>query len=122
MELPMEDQDILGVMQIPRQPRARWTAFLTKVLVGLMVDQVHSGNRRNNTFNRKAWSFISDGFFSITGFKWDKEQLKNKYAVLRRQFALVKKLLDRSDFTLDQYTGNFGASDEAWADFKVLWV
>lgn len=24
--------------------------------------------------------FISDGFFSITGLKWDKEQLENKYS------------------------------------------
>ncbi|KAK3224353.1 hypothetical protein Dsin_011378 [Dipteronia sinensis] len=100
-----------------QQPRARWTAFLTKVLVELMMHQVHKGNKKLNFFNKKAWKCICDQFFSKTGLHWDKKQLKNRFSVLRRQYAIVKSLLDRSDFSLDESTGTIVASDEVWAEY-----
>ncbi|KAE8695122.1 3-isopropylmalate dehydrogenase [Hibiscus syriacus] len=102
--------------QQEQQPRARWT-FLTKTLADLLVEQVHRGNRRNNSFNRKAWKSICDDFHTKTGLKWDKEQLKNRYGVMRGQYVLVKSLLDRSDFSWDESTGYIIGEDEAWADF-----
>ncbi|XP_031271525.1 L10-interacting MYB domain-containing protein-like [Pistacia vera] len=104
--------------QQQHQSRARWTTFLTKVLTDLMVDQVYKGNRKNNSFNRKAWRCICDEFYKKTGLKWDKEQLKNRYSVLRRQYGLVKSLLDHGDFfTWDDSSGTIIATDEAWAKY-----
>ncbi|XAR73755.1 hypothetical protein NMG60_11007830 [Bertholletia excelsa] len=103
--------------QPEQQSRAKWTAPLTKVLVELMVDQVHQGNRQNQFFGKKAWKCISEDFYRKTGFKWDKEQLKNRYAVLRRQYSIVKVLLDQSDFKWDESTGTIMANDEAWDRF-----
>ena len=103
--------------QQEQQIRARWTTFLTKILADLMVEQVYKGNRQNNSIGKKAWKYMCDDFYRKTGLKWDKEQLKNHYAVLRRQYATVKSLLDRSDFTLDETTGALIASEEAWTKY-----
>ncbi|KAK2656964.1 hypothetical protein Ddye_010016 [Dipteronia dyeriana] len=100
-----------------QRSRARWTAFLTKVLVELMMHQVNRGNKKKNFFNKKAWKCICDEFFSKTGLNWDIKQLKNRFLVLRRQYAVVKSLLDLSDFSLDESTGTIVASDEVWAEY-----
>lgn len=103
--------------QQQEQSRARWTTSLTKILATLMVDQVHKGNKHNNLFNKKAWKYICDEFYSKTGLKWDKEQLKNRYSVLRRQYSIVKSILDQSDFSWDESTGSITANDEIWAEY-----
>ncbi|KAL7231279.1 hypothetical protein ACSBR2_009528 [Camellia fascicularis] len=103
--------------QPEQQSRAKWTAPLTKILVDLMVDQIHKGNRQNHSFGKKAWKCTSDDFHKKTGLKWDKEQLKNRYAVLRRQYSIVKLLLDQSDFKWDETTGTIMAEDEVWDKF-----
>ncbi|KAL2348632.1 hypothetical protein Fmac_002632 [Flemingia macrophylla] len=103
--------------QQQEQSRARWTTSLTKILAQLMVEQVHKGNIHNNLFNKKAWKYICDEFYSKTGLKWDKEQLKNRYSVLRRQYAIVKSILDQSDFRWDEATGSITANDEIWAEY-----
>ncbi|KAK9285931.1 hypothetical protein L1049_025133 [Liquidambar formosana] len=96
------------------QSRAKWTTPLTRTLADLMVDQVHKGNRQNNSFGKKAWKYMCDDFHKKTGLKWDKEQLKNRYAVLRRQHATVKSLLDHKDFSWDESIGTIRAKDEVW--------
>ncbi|OMO83513.1 hypothetical protein COLO4_22459 [Corchorus olitorius] len=101
----------------PSTSRAKWTTFLTKILADLLVEQVHRGNRLNNSFSKKAWKSMSDDFYKKSGLKWDNEQLKNRYGVLRRQYVLVKSLLDQSDFSWDESTGNITGKDEAWAEF-----
>ncbi|EEF32727.1 L10-interacting MYB domain-containing protein [Ricinus communis] len=106
--------------QVTQQPpelqmRARWTTGLTKIFADLMVDQVHKGNKlSNNSFNKKAWNIMCDEFYEKTGLNWDKEQLKNRFSIMRKQHAIVKSLLNQSEFHLDESTGNIIASNEAW--------
>ncbi|XP_028774499.1 L10-interacting MYB domain-containing protein-like isoform X1 [Neltuma alba] len=107
----------LPPQQQEQQSRARWTTSLTKILVDLMVDQVHKGNKQSNSFNKKAWKYICDEFYSKTGLKWDKEQLKNRYSVLRKQYTTVKSILERSDFNWDEATGSIIAEEEVWAEY-----
>ncbi|KAK7252979.1 hypothetical protein RIF29_37320 [Crotalaria pallida] len=103
--------------QQQEQSRARWTTPLTKILAKVMVDQVHDGNKHNNLFNKKAWKYICDEFYSKTGLKWDKEQLKNRFSVMRRQYTTVKSILDQRDFTWDDATGSITANDETWDEY-----
>ncbi|MED6208633.1 hypothetical protein PIB30_117785 [Stylosanthes scabra] len=93
--------------QQQEQSRARWTTSLTKILAELMVEQVQKGNKHNNLFNKKAWKYICDGFYNKTGLKWDKEQLKSRYSVMRKQYSTVKSVLG-----WDEATGSITASDE----------
>jgi len=60
---------------------------------------------------------MCDDFYKETGLKWDKEQLKNRYGVLRRQYALVKSLLDQRDFSWNESNGYIIGKEEAWAEF-----
>ncbi|KAL5099584.1 hypothetical protein RYX36_003911 [Vicia faba] len=99
------------------QSRAKWTTSLTKILADLMVDQVHKGHKQNNSFNKKAWKHICDGFYNKTGLKWDRDQLKNRHSVLRRQYAIVKSILDQGEFVWDEATGSIRADDEIWAEY-----
>ncbi|MED6108460.1 hypothetical protein PIB30_119042 [Stylosanthes scabra] len=103
--------------QQQEQSRARWTTSLTKILAELMVEQVQKGNKHNNLFNKKAWKYICDEFYKKTGLKWDKEQLKNRYSVMRKQYSTVKSILDQSEFSWDEATGSITASDKTWAEY-----
>ncbi|GLT82620.1 hypothetical protein SLE2022_009810 [Rubroshorea leprosula] len=114
---PQQQQQQQQEQEQEQQLRAKWTTSLTGILVDLLVGQVHKGNRLNNSFSKKAWKSICDAFNRKTHLKWDKEQLKNRFAVLRRQHALVKCLLDQKDFTWDESTGAIIANDEAWAEY-----
>lgn len=60
---------------------------------------------------------MSAEFYRKTSLRWDLEQLKSKYAVLRRQYAIASSLLERSEFSLDECTGMISANDEAWAAY-----
>uniref|UniRef100_A0A7N0UFZ6 Myb/SANT-like domain-containing protein n=2 Tax=Kalanchoe fedtschenkoi TaxID=63787 RepID=A0A7N0UFZ6_KALFE len=101
-------------LQQEQQARAKWTAYLTKILVDSMVQQAQQGNRTRSSFNKTAWISICDDFQLKTGFNWDKEQLKNRYSVLRKQYTLVSSLLAQTDFSFDESTGAILAADDTW--------
>ncbi|KAK6922569.1 Myb/SANT-like domain [Dillenia turbinata] len=108
--------------RVPTQPeepqsRAKWTASLTKTLAELMVDQVRKGNRPKKSFGTKAWNSICDNFHKETGLKWDKEQLKNRFAALKKQYNIVKSLLEHRDFSYDESSCTIIATDEAWYSY-----
>ncbi|KAI3845361.1 hypothetical protein MKW92_036637 [Papaver armeniacum] len=96
------------------QARAKWTTPLTTTLVDLMVEEVVKGNKQNNSFGKIAWKNICDEFNNKTGLKWENERLKNRYAVLRKQYNTMKSLLDLNDFTWDESRQAVTATDEAW--------
>lgn len=100
-----------------KQLRAKWTNPLTEMLVNLMVEQVHKGNKKKHFFSKKAWTLMSDDFIKKTSLVWDQEQLKNRFAVLKRQYSIVKLLLEQDDFYWEQTTGVITAQEEAWSRF-----
>ncbi|XP_042508124.1 L10-interacting MYB domain-containing protein-like [Macadamia integrifolia] len=99
------------------QSRAKWTTSLTKILADLMVEQALKENRLNNSFGKKAWKNMCEEFRKRTGLKWDKEQLKNRYGVLRRQYVTVKSLLDQGEFSWSESTQTITATDEVWVKY-----
>lgn len=91
-----------------------WTALSTKLLANLILDQVRKGNTANNSLSNKAWNFITNEFYTRSGIKHDREHLKNRFALLRREFSVVKLILSRDNFVFDESTGCIIAADEAW--------
>ncbi|PIA57372.1 hypothetical protein AQUCO_00600245v1 [Aquilegia coerulea] len=102
---------------IPDQPRAKWTLYLTKTLADFMVEQVYRGNRQNNSFGKKAWECMCNDFQRKTGLFWDKEQLKNRFGVMKKQYATLKSLLDLNDFSWDEQLSMVKATDEVWDEY-----
>ncbi|KAK9164523.1 hypothetical protein Syun_005425 [Stephania yunnanensis] len=103
----------------PKQeiPRAKWTMYLSKILADLMVEQALIGNKQKKSFSKKAWRYMLEEFHRKTGLKWDKDQLKNRYGVLRRHYTIVKSLLEREDFTWDESRRMVVANDQVWDEY-----
>lgn len=106
---------ISGEKQYQQQPK--WTALLTKLLADVLVDHALKGNRANNSISNKAWNCIADAFYKQSGLKCNKEHLKNRFAVLRRQYAVVKSLIARDDFIFNESNGSVIATAETWDQY-----
>lgn len=102
------------IQQSESQSRAKWTLSLTRILLDLLVDQVHKGNKQKKSFTKKGWRCIYDDFHKKTNLNWDMEQLKYRFVALRKQYGTVKLLLEQEDFSWDEPTGVIMATDEAW--------
>ncbi|CAH9143171.1 unnamed protein product [Cuscuta epithymum] len=107
-------QVVVASQQPESQSRAKWNPSLTNVLVGLMVEQARIGNKQNKFFNKEAWRCICEEFHKETGLPWDQDQLRSRFTALRKQYAIVKSILDQNDFKWDESTGSIIAADEAW--------
>lgn len=114
---PRRSYRVSNQQSVQDQPRAKWTLYLTKALADLMVEQVYRGNRQNTSFGKKAWEYICNEFQKKTGLNWDKEQLKNRYGVMRKQYAMVKSLLDLNDFSWDENLSMVKGKDEVWDEY-----
>ncbi|KAK6922572.1 Myb/SANT-like domain [Dillenia turbinata] len=104
--------------RVPTQPeelqsRAKRTASLSKTLAELMLEKE---NRPKKSFGTKAWNSICDNFRRETGLKWDKEQLNNRFAALKKQYNIVKSVLEHRDFSYDESSCTIIATDEACTD------
>ncbi|KAL2907176.1 L10-interacting MYB domain-containing protein [Bienertia sinuspersici] len=106
----------LSPVQHEQTARAKWTTSLTKVLVDLLVDQIQQKNNQKIMVGNK-WKYICDEFYSRTGLRWDKEQLKYRCTVLKKLYGIVKSLLDQGDFSWDENTGAITAKDEVWDQY-----
>ncbi|XP_022145265.1 uncharacterized protein LOC111014759 isoform X2 [Momordica charantia] len=76
-----------------------WTSNIAKILVELIIEQVQRGRKE------LEWGFICDEFCSRSKLMWDEEQLKHQYAVMRKQYLIVKSIFDRDDFSWHESTG-----------------
>ncbi|GMH31361.1 hypothetical protein Nepgr_033204 [Nepenthes gracilis] len=47
-----------------------------------------------------------------TGMKWDIDQRRSKYTVVRKLHANAKSILDQSEFSWDDMTGSMTAKDD----------
>lgn len=69
---------------------AKWIYTDEKILVGLMVNQVKKGNRPTTTFSTKAWNEILDELYKKTGNKYEKQQFKTKFNMMRQVYREFK--------------------------------
>lgn len=99
------------------QPRAKWTSALNKLLVEVIIDQVQRVSGQQHCFGKVPWKQICEEFYNKTSHVWDKEQLKYRYSLLRRQYVTVKSMLELNDFSWDESTGQISATKETWDNY-----
>uniref|UniRef100_A0A5B7B8U3 Myb/SANT-like domain-containing protein n=1 Tax=Davidia involucrata TaxID=16924 RepID=A0A5B7B8U3_DAVIN len=97
--------------------RTYWQPPMDRYFIDLMLDQVQKGNQIDGLFRKQAWMEMIESFNARFGFKYDIDVLKNRYKTLRRQYNVIKNLLDLDGFVWDQTRQMVTADDCIWQDY-----
>ncbi|KAF8376838.1 hypothetical protein HHK36_031504 [Tetracentron sinense] len=101
---------------ISNRSRTYWQPPMDRYFIDLMLDQVHKENQIDGLFRKQAWMDMIALFNAKFGFKYDMDVLKNRYKTLRRQYSVIKNLLDQSGFFWDESRQMVTADDYVWQD------
>lgn len=94
--------------------RTYWTPPMDRYLIDLLLDQVHRGNKRGQTFISQAWMDMVASFNVQFKSFHDKDVLKNRYKHLKRQFKDITILLEHIGFSWDESREMILAEDHVW--------
>ncbi|XP_044502905.1 uncharacterized protein LOC123223672 isoform X2 [Mangifera indica] len=97
--------------------RTYWQPPMDRYFIDCMLEQVQKGNRIDGVFRKEAWIEMIASFNAKFGFSYDVEILKNRYKTLRRQYNVIKNLLDLNGFVWDDARQMVTADDYVWQDY-----
>lgn len=98
-----------------------WTVQMDRHFIDLMLEQVHGGNKIDDTSNEQAWVHIIRSFNENFGLQYGKYELKNRYMVLMKQCDDINRILNQSGFAWDETRCTVVADDDVWdAYIKVV--
>ncbi|OMO68652.1 hypothetical protein COLO4_29519 [Corchorus olitorius] len=80
----------------------------------LMLEHVNKGNKVGRTFKKTAWVRMITLFNAKFGFQHSRAVLKNRYKILRSQYASIKALLTLKGFCWDETQKMVIADDRVW--------
>ncbi|XP_020982043.1 L10-interacting MYB domain-containing protein isoform X1 [Arachis duranensis] len=112
------EQRVVNETATPFSTRTRtyWQPPMDRYFINQMLAHVYKGNRPDGVFSRQAWMEMILSFNEKFGFDYSLEHLKNRYKTLRRQYNLIKNLLDLDAFVWDESRQMVTADDSAWQD------
>ncbi|XVF07499.1 hypothetical protein REPUB_Repub06bG0144200 [Reevesia pubescens] len=79
-----------------------WTLPMDQYFLELMLEQVHKGNKVGRTFKKKAWVPMITLFNGKFRFQHSRVVLKNRYKILKSQYASIRTLLAQKGFCWDE--------------------
>ncbi|XWS59352.1 hypothetical protein CRYUN_Cryun08bG0114200 [Craigia yunnanensis] len=91
-----------------------WTVTMDQYFLQLMLEQVHKGNKVCCTFKKKAWVHMITLFNEKFGFQHSRAVLKNRYKILRSQYASIRTVLTKKGFHWDETQKMVIADDRVW--------
>lgn len=97
--------------------RTYWQPPMDRYFIDLMLDQVQKGNQVDGVFRKQAWMEMIASFNAKFGFKYDMDVLKNRFKTLRRQYNVIRSLLDLNGFVWDDTRQMVTADDCVWQDY-----
>lgn len=97
--------------------RTYWQPPMDRCFINLMLAHVRKGNRADGVFSKQAWMEMISSFNEKFGFDYTLEILKNRYKTLRRQYNLIRSLLDMDGFVWDEARQMVTADDCVWQDY-----
>ncbi|XAR62359.1 hypothetical protein NMG60_11017091 [Bertholletia excelsa] len=103
--------------RIGSRSRTYWQPPMDRYFIDLMLDQVHKGNQIDGMFPKQAWTEMIALFNARFGFKYDIDILKNRFKTMKRQYKVIKKLLDLDGFFWDETRQMVTADDSVWQDY-----
>lgn len=102
---------------VASRSRTYWQPPMDRYFIDLMLEQVQKGNRIDGVFRKEAWIEMIGSFNAKFGFNYDIEILKNRYKTLRRQYNVIKNLLELNGFVWDDARQMVTADDYVWQDY-----
>lgn len=103
--------------RIGTRTRTYWQPPMDRYFIDLMLDEVQKGNQIDGQFHKQAWMEMLVSFNAKFGFKHDIDILKNRYKTLRRQYKVIKNILDLDGFSWDETRQMVTADDCVWQDY-----
>lgn len=97
--------------------RTYWQPPMDRFFIDLMLEQVQKGNQIDGIFRKQSWAEMIASFNTKFGFNYDVDVLKNRYKTLRRQYNVIKNLLDLDGFLWDETRQMITADDYVWQDY-----
>lgn len=94
-----------------------WRPPMDRYFINLMLAHVHQGNQFDGVFSKQAWVEMISSFHEKFGFEYSLEILKNRHKTLRRQYNLIKSLLQLDGFAWDETRQMVIADDCVWQDY-----
>ncbi|CAN1859034.1 L10-interacting MYB domain-containing protein [Linum perenne] len=90
---------------------------MDRYFMDLMMEQLRKGNQIDGVFRKQSWMEMIADFNSKFGFSYDVDVLKNRYKTLRRQYNVIKSLLELEGFRWDDHRQMVTADDSVWQDY-----
>ncbi|XWS76609.1 hypothetical protein CRYUN_Cryun01aG0191400 [Craigia yunnanensis] len=97
--------------------RTHWQPPMDRFFIDLMLEQVQKGNQIDGVFRKQAWIEMIASFNAKFGFNYDMDILKNRHKTLRRQYNVIKNLLELDGFAWDDARQMVTADDNVWQEY-----
>ncbi|XP_006652381.3 uncharacterized protein LOC102713619 [Oryza brachyantha] len=109
--------DAVAVLEVKMASRARWVSKYTKGLVDVLHENNIAHYRTQNGWRTDGWrKIVSDFNDRYPGAKFSKVQIQEHETQLKRDYKLVKSILQREGVSWDQNASMIKTTDEIWDD------
>ncbi|GMJ01330.1 hypothetical protein like AT4G02210 [Hibiscus trionum] len=97
--------------------RMYWQPPMDRFFIDLMLEQVRNGNQIDGVFCKQAWTQMIASFNAKFSSNYDMDILKNRLKTLRRQYNVIKNILQLDGFAWDDERQMVTADDSVWQDY-----
>lgn len=98
--------------------RPNWPARVEKSFVDLLIEEMNIQlDVIPSGFKDEAWDHVCTEFNKETGLNYDKLELKQHLAVLRKRYRIVKPLYNHGGFGWDNRRKMVDVDDQVWAEY-----
>ena len=94
-----------------------WTSVNRTAFIDSMIEVQESGVFTDSGFKTAQWTSIVEGFERRTNLVYDKQQLQNQHAELKRKYGIFSALKNNSGFGWNSDVRLPTALSEVWDDY-----
>ncbi|KAL5788829.1 hypothetical protein ACOSP7_005778 [Xanthoceras sorbifolium] len=102
------------------RPKAEWTPSRDACLVELFIEQHNCGRTAYNEFKNEVIKSVTRDFNKKFGLSLEENQIKNRYNVMKKDYGVVKTLLNHSGFGWDETRQMVVADDKVWESYIAV--
>ncbi|XP_058071598.1 L10-interacting MYB domain-containing protein-like [Magnolia sinica] len=99
--------------------KAEWTPEHDAFIVKQLLEQERRGNRNEKGFKKAAWKAVVNIFNKKFRVQFNRQQMKSRMNVLKKDYRILKAILNESGFSWDRTSLTVTAIDEVWDDYVL---